>query len=331
MKSDEFDIYCQEEKPRPDVSVIIPTRNALAWLPAALESIGQNPNLEIIIVNDGSTDGTNEFLQMKKSLDKRIKVIKGPCLGPSAARNVAIDVAKAPLIAFLDADDRWRPGKIEAQTIFHQKNPHIGLSFTDYMHHTMEGVDKGGCFVFWPRFNQVRMNQNQPFIIEKNKALGLIYSENIVGTSTVMVRTDLLKEVGGFETSLRSAEDWDLWMRLARKADVGCIPWIAGDYLMHRPGNVSNDTSRRARAMRYFADRHLGYVMTIDKEAVFYCEARIKTAEAESATATKKHGKAFFLRLQAVNLRPTKRYIKEMLSEIIQIIGYKRKYYISST
>lgn len=305
-----------------EVSVVIPSKDALAWLPAALESIGSGQNLEIVVVDDGSTDGTDEFIARRALLDTRIRVVPGPGMGPSAARNVALGVARAPLIAFLDADDRWRPGKIETQAILHRKRPDVGFSFTDYSHHTVEGEDRGGCFTYWPRFHAGLQGATGPFVMDDH-AMSKIYAENIVGTSTVVARTDLLREVGGFDTSMGSAEDWDLWLRLASRAPVGCIPWIAADYLMHRPGNVSGQAGRRASAMRHFAKRHEPAVRALDHEALRCCEARILTAEAEAAALSGRRLKAIKLRAMAWSLRPTVRNARELASETAQLAGYR--------
>ena len=126
----------------PLASVIIPTRDCIAWLPGAILSIGPNPDIEIIVFNDGSTDGTREWLAEAARADRRIVVMEGTGIGPSKARNAAIEAARAPLLAFLDADDRWYPGKLEQQIALHRRFPEASFSFTDYRHVTGDGEDR---------------------------------------------------------------------------------------------------------------------------------------------------------------------------------------------
>ena len=174
------------------------------------------------MVDDGSTDGTAELLERLCAADPRLRVLLGPCRGPSAARNHALGQVRAPLIAFLDADDRWRLDKLEAQLALHAAHPGIGFSFTDYRHVTVDGEDRGPCLGFWPRFAARHAGRDEPFLLGPD-ALAQLYAENVVGTSTVIVRTALLRELGGFYDRLGSAEDWDLWLRLAARA-VGAVP-----------------------------------------------------------------------------------------------------------
>jgi len=233
--------------PSPQVSVIIPTRDALLWLPGAVASIGGGPEIEIIIVDDGSSDGTAAWLDRLALADLRVVHINGAGRGPSAARNLALAAVRAPLVAFLDADDRWRPGKLAAQLRLHAASPEVGFSFTDYMHVTESGEAKGPCFAWWPCF---RSRHPQPAAFLLGDALAAIYAENVVGTSTVVARTALLRAAGGFDEGLQQAEDWDLWLRLAAMAPAACDPVVHVDYMMHRTGSVTAPPSRRLTVQR---------------------------------------------------------------------------------
>ena len=288
------------------VSVVMPARDTLSWIPKALASVGTEGVAEILVVDDGSTDGTSEFLARQAAADPRMRILQGPRVGPSASRNLAIAEARAPLVAFLDSDDAWTPGKLRAQLALHAREPSLGFSFTDYRHVTDEGEDRGACFPWWPTFAAAVRDRRDAFLLPD--AMGHIYAENVVGTSTVVARTDLLREVGGFETGLGSAEDWDLWLRMAARAPVGCVADVLADYLMHRPGNVSGKSSRRSAAMRTIAERHRAAVRATAPWAVRACEVRLLVAEAEACDSA---GRELGFRMRAAALSPSRRTFRE--------------------
>jgi glycosyltransferase involved in cell wall biosynthesis len=101
---------------RPTVSVIIPSRNCIEFLPIALATIAfqGRGDLEVILADDGSTDGTTDWARARRNDKFTLKVLETGGIGPSAARNAAVAVAEADLIAFLDADDAWLAGKLNA-------------------------------------------------------------------------------------------------------------------------------------------------------------------------------------------------------------------------
>lgn len=300
----------------PAVSIIVPTRDALAWLPDAIASVGPDPDVEILVVDDGSTDGTLAWLGELAAADRRVRFMHGSHSGPARARNLAIGAARAPLIAFLDADDRWLPGKLSAQLALHRAHPEIGFSFCDYRHVTTTGQDRGGCFAFWPRFAARYAGVTEPFVIQKPVAT--LYAENVVGTSTVMVQTALLREVGGFSTDLTSAEDWDLWLMLARHAPVGVIPAIMVEYLMHRPGNATGRMDLRVVAMSLIAERHRATALAEDPSAESGFNARLYAARAEIAEASGLRLKSFLLRVRALMHQPTRRAACEAVASLRQ-------------
>lgn len=302
----------------PVVTVVIPTRNCLPWLPRAIASAGPRADIEIVVFDDGSSDGTAEWLRAAVQADPRILILEGNGIGPSNARNRAIGVARAPLIAFLDADDLWYPGKLEAQLDLHRQFPELAFSFTDYRHITGSGEDRGACFDYWPRFRALVDGRRDPFPLGGG-GLAHLFAENVVGTSTVMVRTDLLRALGGFCGKLPSSEDWDLWLRLARRGPVACVPQVMADYLMHRPGNVSAKQRSRVLAMRMIGARHRGAVRAISRAAVHCFSARVLEAEAEIAQARGARLRAAGLRMAAFAHAPSRRAAREVLGGIARL------------
>jgi glycosyltransferase involved in cell wall biosynthesis len=302
--------------PTPEVTIIIPTRNAAGWLARAIFSVGPLPTAEIIVVDDGSTDATAPMLAEFALHDPRLRILAGQGVGAAAARNLGIAAARAPLIAFLDADDRWRLGKLEEQMAFHHAHPEVGFSFTDYRHITAQREDRGTCFAFWPRFAACVAGRDGPFVVEAAPAA--LLAENVIGTSTVMARTDLLRQAGGFEECMSQSEDWDLWLRLAARAPVGCLPMVLTDYTMHRPGNLSGQRRARVEAMEHVVQRHGATAARLDPSALRVCRARIAVAAAEAAAAEGARLRAALLHLRAWLRQPARRHFREAAATLLR-------------
>ncbi len=295
-----------------EISIIIPARDAAAWLPRAILSVGPREDAEILVVDDGSTDATACVLARLARHDARLRVLRGEGRGPAAARNLGLAQARGGLVAFLDADDRWRLQKLDTQAAFHAAHPGMGFSFTDYRHRLPGGEDRGPCFAFWPRFAALAAGQAAPFLVPG--ARDALLAENVVGTSTVMARTALLRELGGFDEGLRQAEDWDLWLRMAGRAPVGCLPRALTDYTMHRPGNLSAARRARLTALRDVARRHSPQA---GRGAVRACAARLLVAQAEAAAAEGARGKAMLFRLAAALRQPSRRLVREAAAAML--------------
>ena len=203
-------------------------------------------DIEILVVDDASTDGTGAWLAAEALRDPRVVPLHTERKGPAYTRNLAINQARAPLVAFLDADDLWWPRKLERALAFHEARPEIGFSFTDYLAVGPQGDVRGTCFGFWrPGYVSRRTTE---FTIVPEAELELL-AANVVGTSTVVASRRALQNANGFAISSLSAEDWDLWLRLAGKDPVACSAASTTTYLM-RPTSVTQNRSARIEAMR---------------------------------------------------------------------------------
>ncbi|WP_431272769.1 hypothetical protein [Dankookia sp. P2] len=182
---------------------------------------------------------------------------------------------------------------------------------------TPAGADRGSCFGYWPHFAARHAPQPQgPAFALGRDAQAQIFAENVVGTSTVVARTDLLREVGGFRTEWGSAEDWDLWLRLAARAPVGCVPAVLVDYLMHRPGAVSGQAGRRARAVRAIAAEHHAAAALLNPGLGRVGEAGLLVAAAEAA---ERRRWALLLRLRALAIAPNRRVLREAIRGLFAV------------
>lgn len=191
------------------VSVIIPTYNRASLVGRAVVSVltQKEPADEILVVDDGSTDETRAGVEKLAESHPAVKYLHQSNQGPAAARNAGIRNARSNFIAFLDSDDEWLPGKIQAQLRFFEENP-------DYLICQTEEI--------WIR-NGRRVNpmkKHQKFggeIFEKCLPLCM------VSPSAVMVRREFFDRVGLFDESLPACEDYDLWLRASARFPIGFI------------------------------------------------------------------------------------------------------------
>ena len=187
-----------------DVAVVIPTYNRYEFTKRAIESVlAQSYEVaEIIVVDDGSTD---ETYRLKDEFN--LKYIYQKNSGVSCARNVGIKNSTCRWIAFLDSDDEWVSDKLEKQVAFHKQNLDVKFSYTDEI---------------WIRDNK-QINIPKKF----KKFGGDIFDKSLeycnIAPSSVLVLKDVLDEVGLFDESLEVCEDFDLWLKILLKYEVGLV------------------------------------------------------------------------------------------------------------
>lgn len=210
-------------------SVVIPAYNCARWVgEAVLSALREGrDDVELIVVDDGSTDDTWEALAPFRD---RARLFKQENAGVAAARNRGIAEATGLWIAFLDADDRFRPGHLERLARAIAANPEAGLIYADAMVIDGEGREIKQKISPGPG--------NDPF-------LNLLL-KNSITTSAAAVRRACLDQVGGFYPGLKGPEDWDLWLRLAQSFPVIHVPEVSVDYRRQAGGLVHT----RGLAMR---------------------------------------------------------------------------------
>lgn len=276
----------------PRLSVIIPTRNCLEWLPRAMASALAVPveGIEVIIVDDGSTDGTANFLAHAAASGLPIRVLRRTGgEGAAAARNAGLAIARAPVVGFLDADDIWQPDRIAERLAWHEAHPETALSFGEYETLYADNRREPRLIGYMPRFAAAVTPLDEPWRDEIGwlgpAGAGLIYGENPVCTSVVLASRAAVEAVGGFDVSLGQAEDWDLWIRLALHGPVAYAPRSQGLH-MHRADSLSSEVRARCLAVATVLDRYGPAIRARDAGAfrcgrAFVAEARAEMAEAE--------------------------------------------------
>jgi glycosyltransferase involved in cell wall biosynthesis len=191
----------------PPVSVIIPTYNRCRHLSGAMDSVLSQdyPDLELLIIDDGSTDSTPELLA---GYGSSIRVITQENRGASAARNAGIRTARHDLLAFLDSDDQFAPGKLALQAEAMTRAPEYLISHTDEV---------------WYRRGQL-LEQKKKHARSGGDLFARSLKLCVVGMSTVMVHRELFTQVGLFDEELACCEDYDLWLRTAWRLEFLHVP-----------------------------------------------------------------------------------------------------------
>ena len=194
------------------VSAVIPAHNSRATLGRALDSIlaqTRRPD-EIIIVDDASTDST-AVLATSYVGHGAILLSQPEHRGAAAARNAGIGAANGTWIAFLDADDEWLPTKLERQVAAISVNPEASFVFCASEEFSPEGQSLGDTFRGWP-------------VTTGSEAWRALLARNFVATPTVVASRTLLLQLGGFDDTLKVAEDQDMWIRLALASPPAYVP-----------------------------------------------------------------------------------------------------------
>jgi glycosyltransferase involved in cell wall biosynthesis len=263
----------------PVLSVIVPTYDSERYVAEAIGSARCQTlrELEIIVVDDGSTDGSAEVVR-RHLVDRRVRYVRQPNQGIAAARNTGLALARGEFVAFLDADDRWLPAKAERHVAHLRAEPSLDASFSWYAVIDAQGNDTG-------RRGRSRAGS---FTLRE------LLRENFVWNGQPVMRRVAMERAGRFDGTLPSHEDFEYVLRLGalRERCVACIPEVLAEY-RRRPGQLTADwgamhegwarTMQRMRSIapdlvnrveREAAARHYRFLGYVAWEAGQYALAR---------------------------------------------------------
>jgi GT2 family glycosyltransferase len=227
------------------VSVVIPTFNRRYCLSRAIDSVLQqsHANVEVVVVDDGSSDGTAESIRREYPDEARVRYFWQENRGVSSARNHGLREARGAFIAFLDSDDVWKPWKLELQLASLRRFPEAGMIWTD-----MEAIDVDGalmdsrylrkmysawrCFSMGDLFSDScplsEVSERFPSEIHTERVYcgdlsSAMIMGNMVHTSTVVMKRDRLERVGGFDEEFQTGEDYPFHLRTCREGPVSFV------------------------------------------------------------------------------------------------------------
>jgi glycosyltransferase involved in cell wall biosynthesis len=237
---------CDKESHSQLVSVVIPAYNAEATIDDTLRSVRSqtHEHLEIIVVDDGSTDRTTSVVKAHAAIDNRVSLIAQENAGVAAARNAGWQSARSDYIAFVDADDLWAPCKIERQLdLILSGGPQVGLVYT--------------WWALIDEHNRIRCK------VRGRDIAGDVLEQTLMGNfighaSSPLIRRQALVEAGGFDSGLREAgihgcEDMLIYHRIARRFHFGLVPDHLTGYRV-ASGRMSSDRPRMLRSFQLVAD-----------------------------------------------------------------------------
>lgn len=222
------------------VSVVIPTRNRRQRLARAIASVRAQtwPRLEIIVIDDASTDDTAEYLRSLAAERPDLCVVRNDVpRGGGAARNQGIAAARGDYVAFLDDDDVWLPEKTQVQIAILESQPAAAVSCSFFVDH-----EAGGRTLTTLRPPADRQ--------------ALLHTNRQGGASMCVARRELLLAVGGFDERLRSCQDWDLWLKLHAHGPIVVCPQPLVSYIPHDGQRITSNlratySGRRRLYFRY--------------------------------------------------------------------------------
>ncbi len=215
----------------PRVSILLTCYNHLAYLPAALDGIRNQTfqDYEIIALDDGSTDGSREWLAQQPRIHV---VLNEKNLGTYGTLNRGLELATGEFIAILNDDDVWMPEKLAQQVALLDANPTIGI------------VQTGGEFVdgSGKKIEGEPLGFKYPQFESGDILLYLVYENKFIASAT-MFRASIMNQIGGFNEDYFGSADWEMWFRIVELSQAGCVAEKLTQYRVH-DANASHNSEK---------------------------------------------------------------------------------------
>ena len=228
---------------QPLVSVVVPSYNAENFIGATLQSVAQQSyaNWEVIVVDDCSTDGTRDLVRAFAIRDERIQLVAMDTNSnlPAVPRNIGIRRATGDLVAFLDHDDLWFKRKLERHVAAHLGNSDLAMTHSALLN--------------FPGHFDPRELRHLPIPVHPMSSLDRLKAYNTVMCSSAVVQTEVLTQLEGFNESpeLRAIEDYELWLRIGERYQLGYLPEVLGLYRVSPLGTFHlEDMNSRLATLR---------------------------------------------------------------------------------
>ena len=242
----------------PLVSVVIPAFNAELFIGETIDSVLAQtyPAYEVIVVDDGSSDRTRELVTER--FGTRVRLVVQENQGPSAARNAGAAAARGDYLAVIDADDIWLPKKLSGQVEILKQNPDIGflcgnmVEFDDTSRDEQDHFSKRGL-----------TQEYFGHAVYVKDAFRKLFFKNFISTSTVLMRTSVFRDSGGFDPSFRFSEDYLLWLRISRITCLGYQPdvWtLKRKHSFNLTNDIGVNVKIRPRVLDQIMKEHSDYI-----------------------------------------------------------------------
>ncbi len=232
-----------------DIAVVCPTYNSGKFIQRTIDCLLDQSVLpkEIIFSDDGSQDSTVQIIENNRIHFEKNGVIvtvkENSHSGPGSARNKAINATNQIWIAFLDADDIWKKDKISK------------------IQHSIKKYPEANCFLHWEEYTRINKD---PIVLyhgdnyfQPNKPLlEQLYKRNFLSTSAIVCKNSLINNAGGFDVTLPNAQDYDLWLKMAKKMRLIIIPLVLGEYVEQSDSITSRPYHKRIWAEIRIAFRY---------------------------------------------------------------------------
>jgi glycosyltransferase involved in cell wall biosynthesis len=260
---------------RPAVSIIMPAYNVEPFVSGAIESVRAQTfsNFELLVVDDGSTDGTAAAVERHAQEDDRIRLLRQSNLGLSAARNVALQHARGEYLAILDSDDAWMPSFLGSQIEILERQPEVDIVTTNawFVGGSMSGRTAG------PQPDP-RPDPNLRHLLEDETAVFVM----------CVFRRRVYEAIGGFDEAFRSNEDYDFWIRAA----IGGFRFVRNDkpaaFYRRREDSLSADELRMLKGiLLVYAKTRDALVQRPEELAIL--DAQVERFETERVAAEARH------------------------------------------
>lgn len=222
---------------QPYVSVIMPAYNGAAYIGTAIRSVlnQTEKNIELIVVNDRSSDNTASIIGNHKNDPRLIYIENGHNLGVAGSRNEAIKLARGAYLAFLDQDDVWLPSKLQIQLSVFESDTEIAL-----VHSRTALIDNKGDLL--PRYKNLESTEfnNCNARVTTGNSFREIFIQNNIQVPTVVIKKSAFDELGPFNADIPGVDDYELWMKIALHHRIGSIDTILALYRIHENQQSKN-------------------------------------------------------------------------------------------
>ena len=227
---------------KPVISVCMPVYNAERYLTEAVDSVLAQTfgDFELIMVDDGSTDGSREILNHYAATDPRVRMIRRPNIGVTKTLNECLQLARGEFIARMDGDDVCLPERFELQVNYLRSHPDVVLAGTAY-----DLIDGAG---------RLLRHVTQPEDDKPLQEICLSGRTPICHPSAMMRRAPALK-VGGYDETFAVAQDLDLWLRLGEQGKMACLPQTLLKYRLHDKSISESKQAEQVRNMQIACER----------------------------------------------------------------------------